>query len=88
MKLDELSRIQKPVVMEKPACSCCHAFAPECLVPMGDGALAACWQCAHQIVEHEVPVDEAWRTRCKCSASEIYPAKSGMLKDTRWEAMS
>jgi hypothetical protein len=83
LKLDQLTVFPKPVVVEKPACDCCKAFAPECLVPMGDGAMKMCWLCAHAVVEHDVPVDSALHHRCKCSAQDIYPATSAQA--TRWE---
>jgi hypothetical protein len=64
-----------PIVVEKPVCKSCKTFVPECLVPVGAGAVELCWLCAHHVVEHEVCVDHAYTGTCKCTPEDIYPAR-------------
>jgi hypothetical protein len=66
-----LARYTPPVV-EKPACASCKVMSPECLVPVGDGALAMCWVCAHMVTEHDAKLGATARN-CGCSSEEIYP---------------
>lgn len=47
-------------------------MAPECLVPVGDGALAMCWVCAHMVTQHDAKLGATARD-CGCSSEEIYP---------------
>lgn len=66
-----LARYTPPVV-EKPACASCKAMAPECLVPVDDGALAMCWVCAHMVTQHDAKLG-ATAHDCGCSSEKIYP---------------
>jgi hypothetical protein len=59
---------------EPPTCAACKAWAPECLVPIGDGALPMCWLCAHQVTAHSVELEMAAHGECDCPPSAIYPA--------------
>lgn len=70
--VDELTPFS-PAPVEKPACQACKAFAPECLVPHGHGALACCWECTHHLVVHEISPKQCARAECECSPEEIYP---------------
>jgi hypothetical protein len=56
-----------------PSCAACRSFRPECLVPDGEGALAMCWLCAHQVVEHGRALADAMIGECDCLPTEIYP---------------
>ncbi len=67
MKSDTLPRF------EPPSCSSCRTFAPECMLPVGDGAVPVCWLCAHLVTVHEHALG-APVTNCGCTAAEIYPA--------------
>lgn len=72
MKTSDLHPFIQPVV-EKPVCRGCKVFAPECLVPHGDGAIPMCWLCAHHVVEHDGDIDDAYTGECECLPSEIFP---------------
>jgi hypothetical protein len=72
-KTESLARYFEPPPKVKKACKACNAFAPECLVPVGDLAVPMCWLCAHHVVEHDTPLTEAMEARCECLPSEIYP---------------
>lgn len=51
----------------------CGVWLATCVVPVGDGAVAACWLCAHDYVEHERALGSSAGTPCDCPKSEIYP---------------
>lgn len=60
--------------LERRACEACAAFAAECEVPRGDGAIAACWMCAHVVIVHNAePGDLGALERCRCPGEAIYP---------------
>ena len=67
---------------EAPACASCGVFAPECLVPIGDGEKAMCWICAHAVTEHGAEVG-APVVDCGCSADAIYPPQVLALRGLR-----
>lgn len=67
-------RVTKEPPTQKPACPGCGAFEPECLVPDGDGVVALCWTCAHDLVEHGRPVGHGPGSACGCSREQIFPA--------------
>ncbi len=73
-KVDRLKPFVEAVV-EKPACTACKSFAPECLVPVGDGAVPMCWLCAHHVIEHDTAVEHAHAAECECVPTEIYPSR-------------
>lgn len=73
MKARELPLFIPPPPVEPPACGCCKVFRPECIVPMGDGALPMCWLCAHHVVEHNCTLEEAVEHECECLPTEIFP---------------
>lgn len=73
MKTFSLAPYTPPPPVEKPSCAACKAFAPECLVPHGDGALAMCWYCAHHVVEHGVDLSAAHCATCECLPRQILP---------------
>lgn len=60
------------------ACACCNAFRAECLLPVGEGAIPACWLCAHAVAEHECAPSDAYTHECECLPGEIYPEGSPM----------
>lgn len=68
-----LKPYREPPPKPRRACEACKTFAPECLVPMGDAAVPMCWLCAHHVVEHDVPLTEAFRAECECGPHLIYP---------------
>lgn len=74
MKTSDLPLFKAPPTVDKPHCRSCKAFAPECLVPVGDGAAPMCWLCAHHVVDHDCPVEDAWKNECECMPEDIYPA--------------
>jgi hypothetical protein len=51
-------------------------FAPECLVPVGDTAVPMCWLCAHHVVEHGTPLNDAPEAECDCMPQDIYPHRA------------
>ncbi len=75
MKLAQLSIVKQPAPVTKKACMACKAFAAECLVPVGDGAMPMCWLCAHHVIDHESPIHEACEARCECHPHQIYPGR-------------
>lgn len=70
--MKDLTPFIAPVVI-KPSCASCKAFAPDCIVPVGDGGYPMCWLCAHHVVEHEVCVEHAFVGECDCGPDDIYP---------------
>lgn len=72
-KIDGLELVRQPAPRERKICVACVAFAAECLVPVGEGALPMCWICAHHVVEHATPLHEVLEARCGCTSEEIYP---------------
>lgn len=70
---DDLQPYVEPPPVEKKVCGACKVFTPDCLVPMGHGAIECCWECAHYIVVHELSPRQAARAECECSPEEIYP---------------
>jgi len=76
VKLAELKPVVQPKPVEKRSCLACRAFAAECLVPVGDGAVPMCWLCAHHVVDHGVPLHEAPTACCECLPHEVYPGRS------------
>jgi hypothetical protein len=71
--LGKLKRVEPPKPVERKACQACKAFAAECEVPDGEGALSLCWPCAHHIVDHGVTVENAAMAECECHPYQIYP---------------
>lgn len=70
-------RIQGPT---RDACPC--GRAAELWLPVDDdGAIRACWTCAHLAVDHEIEPTQVALTAaldrvheiCRCSRDEIYP---------------
>lgn len=59
------------------ACEACGAFVAEVVAPVGDGAVDACWMCAHLIAVHEVPLarvlDSYEERLCHCEKHEVFP---------------
>lgn len=47
-------------------------MAPECMVPIGEGALGMCWLCAHNVIDHGGAVG-AVVLDCGCKREDIYP---------------
>lgn len=70
--MSALPRYVEPV-FERTACASCKALAPECIVPVGDGAVPMCWLCAHAVTEHDAEVG-APVVECGCNSEQIYPA--------------
>lgn len=70
MKIDDLE-------LAKKALCRCRAFKAECLVPVvgEEDAIAACWVCAHDYLEHDRPLGTAPGLPCDCSREQIYPAR-------------
>lgn len=66
----------EPPPRPKKACAACNTFAPECLAPVSDTAVPMCWLCAHHVVDHDVPVTEAYKAECDCPPHEIYPGRA------------
>lgn len=73
--VDDLQPLVQPKPVEKTLCSACKAFAAQCLVPDGDGAVPACWECAHHMVVHNRVGKQAMLGRCECPIEEIYPKR-------------
>lgn len=76
--------VSVPVV--KPVCRACQTFAPDCLAPVGDGALPMCWLCAHHVVDHGAEVDAAVHGECDCAPQDIYPWRALGRTDEEREA--
>lgn len=76
MRLDDLERIPPPKPVAKKPCMACKAFAAECLVPIGDGAVPMCWLCAHHVIDHEVPLHLAHSAECECAPQAVYPHRA------------
>ena len=72
-KLSDLQPFKEPPPVEKESCHACRAFAPECLVPVGEGAVPMCWLCAHHAIEHGADPSAAACAECECTPGEIYP---------------
>ena len=72
----DLKPYREPPPKPKKACAACKAFAPECLVPVGEEAVPMCWLCAHHVVDHETPVHAAPEARCECLPHQIYPGRA------------
>jgi hypothetical protein len=72
-KLQRLPPFKETPPIAKEACAACEAFAPECLVPVGDAAVPMCWLCAHHVVEHNTAPHHAYAAECECTPQEIYP---------------
>lgn len=70
-KIEALSLFVPPPVAEKPSCTSCKTFAPECLV----AGKPVCWVCAHHVVEHHAALEHAYVGECACPAHEIYPGR-------------
>ena len=64
-------------------CACCQAFAPDCLLPIGEGCVPACWLCAHAVAEHGCAPGDAMTHECECDPNEIYPARREDLRKRR-----
>lgn len=78
MKIQALKALQpyrEPPPPEKKTCAACKSFAPECLVPVGELAVAMCWLCAHHVVEHDASIGDAPAGRCSCLPHDIYPGR-------------
>lgn len=73
MSLRDLKRVLPPKPVARKACVACGAFAAECEVPVGEGAAPMCWNCAHHVVDHGVPLHEAMTAECECTPDQIYP---------------
>lgn len=73
MKLEPILKFPAP---PPNACACCRAFAAECLLPIGDGAIAACWLCAHAVAEHGCAPGDAMTHECECPPENVYPLDS------------
>lgn len=71
--LDELEEVAAPVPAEKPLCAGCKAWAVECLMPHGEGAIGMCWLCAHAAIAHDCPLRRTAKHECECAPEEIYP---------------
>lgn len=46
------------------ACASCAAFMADTITPVGDQDVPLCWVCRHAVVEHGIPVANAWDTVC------------------------
>lgn len=79
-KLSSLKPFKAPPPVEKEACAACEAFAPECLVPVGDAAVPMCWLCAHHVIEHGTAPHHAHAAECECTPREIYPNRTPPLR--------
>lgn len=76
MKSHKLARYVAPPPPPKPTCNACKAYAPEVIVPLGEGAIELCWLCAHHHVDHGVPLSECPTSeRCEHAPHEIYPSR-------------
>lgn len=73
MSLRDLKRVLPPKPVARKACVACEAFAAECEVPVGEGAAPMCWNCAHHVVDHGVPLHEAMTAECECTPDKVYP---------------
>lgn len=52
----------------------CGVMVAECLVPVGDEAVPACWVCAHDYVTHGREIGLTSGLPCECRREDIYPA--------------
>lgn len=75
MKLADLREVKHPKPAEPKACLACKAFIAECVVPVGEGSAPMCWLCAHQVVDHNVPLHEACTAECECTPDQVYPVR-------------
>lgn len=73
-----LERYTPPPPPPPPVCPGCRCYAPQCMVPIGDGARAMCWLCAHYVTDHDTSIDDILpafdRGPCGCTRDQIYPA--------------
>lgn len=83
-KLARLKPFKEPPPPPKEACAACEAFAPTCLVPVGDAAVPMCWLCAHHVIDHEVAPHHANTAECECLPEQIYPNRIDI--SPRWRA--
>lgn len=58
----------------RKVCASCDTFQADIMTPVGDGAIALCYVCAHFVAVHGVTVKLAFTKTCACDREEIYPA--------------
>lgn len=69
--LPAIKLVKKPIAV--PVCEACKEFRPDCEVPDGDGTIRMCWLCAHQFIDHELPLEQCMGGQCECLPEAVYP---------------
>lgn len=71
MSLENLREVKHP--SGPRVCVACKCWTAECHAPVGEGSAVMCWLCAHQVVDHDVPLHEAMNACCECTPDQVYP---------------